>query len=43
MQAALRATAGHQRQAAELIAMPLRTFQTKAKLYGLSLDARRKR
>jgi len=43
MVAALAATAGHQRRAAELIAMPLRTFQTKAKLYGLSFDPRRKR
>jgi two-component system, NtrC family, response regulator AtoC len=43
MQAALRATGGHQRRAAELIAMPLRTFQTKAKLYGVSFDPRRKR
>ncbi|HEX3481402.1 MAG TPA: sigma 54-interacting transcriptional regulator [Kofleriaceae bacterium] len=43
MEAALRATGGHQRQAAELIAMPLRTFQTKAKLYGLSFDPRKRR
>jgi two-component system, NtrC family, response regulator AtoC len=43
MQAALRATGGHQRRAAELIAMPLRTFQTKAKHYGLLFDARKKR
>jgi two-component system response regulator AtoC len=42
MQAALRATGGHQRRAAELIAMPLRTFQTKAKLYGLSFDTRKR-
>ena len=28
---------------AGLIAMPLRTFQAKAKLYGLSLDARKRR
>jgi two-component system response regulator AtoC len=43
MHAALRATGGHQRRAAELIAMPLRTFQTKAKLYGLSFDTHHKR
>jgi len=36
MHAALRATNGHQRRAADLIAMPLRTFQTKARQYGLS-------
>jgi DNA-binding NtrC family response regulator len=43
MQAALRAAGGHQRRAAELIAMPLRTFQTKAKLYAVSFEARKKR
>jgi DNA-binding NtrC family response regulator len=43
MREALRATGGHQRRAAELIAMPLRTFQAKTKLYGLSVDVWRKR
>jgi len=43
MVAALDKTDGHQRRAAELISMPLRTFQTKAKLFGLSFDPRRKR
>ena len=38
---ALHATGGHQRRAAELIGMPLRTFQTKVKLYGLADVGRR--
>ena len=43
MAAALAATCGHQRRAADLISMAVRTFQTKAKLYGLLFDRRRKR
>jgi DNA-binding NtrC family response regulator/pSer/pThr/pTyr-binding forkhead associated (FHA) protein len=35
MEQALAATAGNQTRAAELIGMPLRTFQTKLKQYGL--------
>jgi DNA-binding NtrC family response regulator len=35
MREALDSTAGNQRRAAELIGMPLRTFVTKLKQYGL--------
>jgi transcriptional regulator with GAF, ATPase, and Fis domain len=41
MEAALLAARGNQKSAAALIGMPLRTFQTKAKLYGLGSKLRR--
>jgi two-component system, NtrC family, response regulator AtoC len=43
MAAALQATGGHQRRAAALISMPLRTFQTKAKQFGLTSEPRGRR
>jgi DNA-binding NtrC family response regulator len=43
MAAALAATDGNQTRAASLIGMPLRTFQTKVKQYGLATgEGRRK-
>jgi len=41
MQQALAHTGGNQTRAAELIGMPLRTFQTKVKIYGLGPSAGR--
>jgi DNA-binding NtrC family response regulator len=43
MQAALLAAQGNQKRAAELIGMPLRTFQTKVRQYGLRDRLRRGR
>jgi DNA-binding NtrC family response regulator/pSer/pThr/pTyr-binding forkhead associated (FHA) protein len=43
MEAALAATGGNQTRAAELIAMPLRTFQAKIKAYGLTAPDSRRR
>ncbi len=43
MQAALVTTGGNQTRAAELIAMPLRTFQAKVKAYNLTTPDSRRR
>jgi len=40
---ALAATEGNQTRAAELLSMPLRTFQTKVRQYGLAGEARQRR